>query len=402
MNAALPLVSIVTPSYNQAHFLRATIASVVQQDYLNIEYIVMDGGSTDGSVDVIRRHASEIAHWVSAPDKGQADAINRGWQYAHGEIMAWLNSDDTYTPDAISTVVRAFQQHPQADVVTADCQVIDENGAVIRQLPSVLNFQALLAGNSLPQPGVFCRRPALERVDWLRADLHYVFDWALWVDLWRNGATFYHLPQVVANFRIWEHSKTGSGTVGRSLSGGAKFARERFDVLSGWASAPPPMRDERTHDLIETARSACALELALLADVAGEPETAQTWIDAFVTTRRSADANALYPQALAAHLAYTGEKANDYIRRFIARLAAAADFSKAQVATWESILRAETCLVQAWHARHQFNHPLAARCFVRAIASRPALALERRVLSPTVKSLAQALIHPRHGAQDAR
>lgn len=397
-----PLVSVVTPSYNQARFLKQTLETVMQQDYRSLEYIVMDGGSTDGSVELIREYGDRLAYWVSEPDKGQADAISRGWQCAHGEILAWLNSDDTYTAGAISAVVQAFQHHPQVNVVTADCHVIDENGAFVRLLPSGLDFQALLSGNPFPQPGVFCRRSALEQAGGLRTDLHYVFDWALWLRLWLNGATFYHLPQVVANFRIWGHSKTGSGAVSHSLSGGTKFACERFNVLTEWSTSSAQTRDDHTRALIETARSACALELALLYDLAGESETAQIWVNEFVKTERSPGVDLLHPQALATHLAYAGDKANDCIQQFVARLTSALGLSKAQAATWQSVLRAETYLVQAWHARYRLNYKLATLRFLRAIANRPALALRRRVLSPTVKSLVQTLLHPRDGEQDAR
>ena len=126
-----PLVSIVTPSYNQARFLGQAVESVLVQDYPQIEYLVLDGGSTDGSVEILRAHEDRIDHWVSEPDAGQADAINRGWQRSRGQILAWLNSDDRYEPGAISAVVEAFQRHPGADVVAGDCQVIDGHGAFL-------------------------------------------------------------------------------------------------------------------------------------------------------------------------------------------------------------------------------------------------------------------------------
>ncbi len=107
-----PLVSIITPSYNQVQYLEDTIQSVIQQDYPNIEYIVVDGGSTDGSLEVIERYKNKLAWWVSEPDQGQADAINKGFRKASGEIIAWLNSDDLYLPGAISSAVELFQENP--------------------------------------------------------------------------------------------------------------------------------------------------------------------------------------------------------------------------------------------------------------------------------------------------
>src|SRR5258708_5296321 len=113
-----PSISIITPSYNQVSFLEETIQSVLQQDYPNLEYVIIDGGSTDGSVEIIQKYADRLTHWVSEPDGGQYDAVNRGFQYTRGEIMAYINSDDKYTPWAFSVVGEIFESLPEIEWLT--------------------------------------------------------------------------------------------------------------------------------------------------------------------------------------------------------------------------------------------------------------------------------------------
>ena len=125
-----PLVSIITPSYNQGQFIDATIQSVLGQDYAPIEYLIIDGGSTDNSLEVIRRYEDQIAYWESQPDRGQAHAINKGLQHANGEILGWLNSDDVLLPDTVSRVVSAFGEYPHVDVVYGRLERIDASGSV--------------------------------------------------------------------------------------------------------------------------------------------------------------------------------------------------------------------------------------------------------------------------------
>ncbi|HOW91535.1 MAG TPA: glycosyltransferase family 2 protein, partial [Anaerolineaceae bacterium] len=116
----LPLVSIVTPSFNQVDYLEETMRSVLEQDYPRVEYIVIDGGSTDGSVEIIRKYADRLAYWVSEKDRGQTDAVNKGYAVAKGSILGWLNSDDTYKPGAISAAVEFLVNHPQFGLVYGD------------------------------------------------------------------------------------------------------------------------------------------------------------------------------------------------------------------------------------------------------------------------------------------
>src|SRR5512141_1228507 len=153
------LVSIITPSFNQAPYIEATIQSVLGQDYPRIEYIIIDGGSTDGTVDVIRKYESRLANWVSEKDKGQTDAINKGFARAKGDILAWLNSDDTYEPGAIRAAVQYLQAHPETGLVYGDCNFINVSGQVIGRFPAAQTDYARLRQGyvHIPQQAAFWR-----------------------------------------------------------------------------------------------------------------------------------------------------------------------------------------------------------------------------------------------------
>lgn len=207
---SLPLVSIVTPSYNQAPFLRSTIESVLAQDYPHVEYIIMDGGSTDGSVEVIRAYADHLAHWQSAPDGGQANAINAGWQRARGEIVAYLNSDDTLQPQAVRLSVQALQENPNAGLSYGSCAWVNEQGQHLGLMEArPFTVQELLLHNRLAQPSVFVRRAALDHVGMLDSLMHHMLDYDLWLRLALHYPVV-RVPELISNFRLHDDSKTAS------------------------------------------------------------------------------------------------------------------------------------------------------------------------------------------------
>jgi glycosyltransferase involved in cell wall biosynthesis len=240
---ALPLITIVTPSFNQAQFLEKTIRSVLDQDYPYVEYIVIDGGSTDGSVDIIKKYEKNIAYWVSEPDTGQSNAINKGFAKATGVIFAWINSDDLISPSAVTLAVHHLLSNPAIGAVYGDRLHIDakDNVVGIRRLPS--HDSAMFRRNfTLPQETVFFRREIFEHVGGLDERLHFAMDFDLWCKM--NRVTHMrHIPAFMGYFR--EHDTAKSVVVNRSKeSESLKYQREHEEVYRSHfgASLPSPAK----------------------------------------------------------------------------------------------------------------------------------------------------------------
>jgi Glycosyltransferases involved in cell wall biogenesis len=204
------LVSIITPSFNQGKYLAETMRSVLEQDYPHIEYIVIDGASMDNSVEVIRSFADRLAYWVSEPDRGQTEAINKGFARAHGQILAWINSDDTYAPGAVRQAVQYLHDHPEVGVVYSDLNFIDENSQIVGRFPAAqTDLPRLRRGYvHVPQPATFFRAADWHRVGPLDPSFFFAMDYDLWVRL--AGVTrLQYLPGPVwANFRLHAGAKT--------------------------------------------------------------------------------------------------------------------------------------------------------------------------------------------------
>lgn len=205
-----PLVSIITPSYNQAEFLEDTIKSIIKQDYANIEHIIIDGSSADGSVDIIQKYKKHLAYWVSEPDKGQSNAINKGFSHAKGTIYAWLNSDDLLSPSAVRIAVHYLTREPEIGLVYGDRLHIDSKGNVvgINRCPSH-DTNMFRRNFTLPQETVFFRREFIEKVGGVDESLKFSMDFDLWCKM--NQVTkMYHIPAFIGCFR--EHGSAKSIT----------------------------------------------------------------------------------------------------------------------------------------------------------------------------------------------
>ncbi len=231
--AKQPLLSIITPSFNQAQFLEQSINSVLEQNYPRVEYLLIDGGSTDGSQEIIKKYSAHLAYWLSEPDHGQADAINKGFKRAKGAIVAWLNSDDYYLPNAFSQAVQIFQENPQVAFLYGDVLAVDAEGKSI----NLLRYQPwglydLMCFNIIGQPSVFIRKSFLEKTGYLDLSYKLLLDHHLWLRL-AMLAPIKYVPVLLSAARYHPLAK--------NLSLAEDFGKEAYRIVD-WMQTVPELK----------------------------------------------------------------------------------------------------------------------------------------------------------------
>lgn len=214
-----PLVSVITPSFNQGKYIEETILSVLNQDYKNIEYIIIDGVSSDNSVDIIKKYGSKLTYWLSEPDKGQADAINKGFLKSTGEFICWVNSDDLIYPDFISSRLKQFQLHPDIDMIYGDVdQGPDPDNSWLRKGKQTSFLSMLKTINvPIPQQSAIWRRKVMEKTGFLDPKWHVLLDMDYFIRISKNHNILY-IPGSLTFFRVHRNSK--------SINGAIKWAEE--------------------------------------------------------------------------------------------------------------------------------------------------------------------------------
>lgn len=231
--------SLVTPSYQHVKYIRQTIDSVLEQDYANIDFHVIDGNSTDGTVDILRSYGDRL-HWISEPDRGQADAINKGFRQTTGEIMGWLNSDDYYAPGVLKKVAELFTTHPEIQLIYGDAMGISESGHMIglrthirERMDMTQSDQEILINQYcfVVQPATFWRRSLWQDIGELNADLQYSMDYEYWMRV-AQRYSFHYLPEVLAFERLYTNTKTSRGNIPRMEE------IERIALLNGGHGLP--------------------------------------------------------------------------------------------------------------------------------------------------------------------
>jgi glycosyltransferase involved in cell wall biosynthesis len=228
-----PKITVVTPSYQQAEYLEQTIQSVISQNIEGLEYIITDGGSKDGSVDIIRKYEPYLAWWVSEKDNGQAEAVNKGLQHASGEIIAWINSDDYFLPGTLAFVLDYFETHPEIGLIFGDLLAVDENGATINLIRySDWGLQDLMRFEIVGQPSIFFRRSVLERSGLMDVSFDLLMDHQFWLKI-ASITPIKYIPRTLSAARY--HSKA------KNMSKGALYAEDTFRIVD-WMKTEPNLK----------------------------------------------------------------------------------------------------------------------------------------------------------------
>lgn len=225
--SALPTISVVTPTLNQRHYIETTIDSVLQQGYPKLNYMVVDGGSTDGTQELLATYGKGL-DWMIEAGIGQSAAINHGWQRSSGEVIAWLNSDDVYTPGTLDTVGEYFQLHPEVDILYGSCDMIDSRSNIIKAYPTrPFDFVELVRStiNYIPQPATFLRRRVIEKAGWLDETLSFVMDFDYWLRAGLQHKIVY-FPEKLAELRLHATAK--------SVAQLGNFAAELVQIYSNF------------------------------------------------------------------------------------------------------------------------------------------------------------------------
>lgn len=246
-------ISVVTPSLNQGIYIEECIKSVLSQNYPDIEHIIIDGGSTDQTIEILKKYPHLV--WVSEPDNGQSDALNKGFRLAKGEIIGWLNADDRYLQDCFKKIAEFMEQHLDADIVYGDYRFIDEKGKVI-QIRKELDFDLFMLKYLhvlyIPSTATFFRRKVFDQGNFLREDFHYAMDYEFFLRLALKGFKFYHLPELLADFRWHPMNKSSLATEKQKKE--QERALERLDPLMQKLEKYPLLRKAIRKSLMLLAR----------------------------------------------------------------------------------------------------------------------------------------------------
>jgi glycosyltransferase involved in cell wall biosynthesis len=241
MSKAWPRISIVTPSLNQGDFIEKTIQSVLSQEYPNLEYIIIDGGSTDGTLSILSKYSGQIK-FINEKDQGQTDAINKGLRLTNGDILSYLNADDILLAGSLKEVGSIFKKHTDVQWLTGRCKIIDEHGREVRGaiyhyknlLLHSSSYLLLLITNYISQPATFWRRELLSRCGLFDPNLNWVMDYDYWLRIWKESSPYiYHSD--LAGFRIQRNSKTTSGAHLRGYIDEESFVVERHSPVKIWS-----------------------------------------------------------------------------------------------------------------------------------------------------------------------